>query len=533
MDTRNGKGKFESLGKGKKPPKKDKNNKDLQIGDYVTIGCTVDATTGQCSAIDSTDVAVLKPAYVPPATNLYPKLLIMLVDAPACGSGLPAGVTVNSISQLYFGPNLDGKGGWAFRMENCSYGEVQVDVPNSKVMVVQPACTWPTTSCDPYGMGNAANAAAKAVLGDALFNTFTHFHSVMAVPSVCSWAGLATLGGGSSGGQLWLNLNTYAQTFDAWGQVPLQEMVHNFVIYHGFKGGAEYQDVSTFMGSGTACPSTPEQRWLGWASPVMGGEGLDSTTLPPATTVGPYTIPATWVTGLGNHVRVRTNWSSWYNKTDYGMNLYFELRQSVNSDSSIDIAYSNKIVVHEIKAYMDDDLATYRSNDPKSNLMVAVAPSSRTVMYSTTYAAPYRLVLYAGPLSGSRSQFVSLYFCRFLSADTECPTLATVLSNTPASPPPPPRPPPPPISPPPPPTPSPPPPPPSPPPAPPPPSPPPPNPSPPPKSGKPKPGVKAPPLPPFELSPPPSVRSPPPRRRPPHRRSAPPRRNSGRHNKSV
>ncbi|KAG2439758.1 hypothetical protein HYH02_010635 [Chlamydomonas schloesseri] len=412
MDTRNGKGKFESLGKGKKPPKKDKNNKDLQIGDYVTIVPPV------TNAI-----------YVPPATNLYPKLLIMLVDAPACGSGLPAGVTVNSISQLYFGPNLDGKGGWAFRMENCSYGEVQVDVPNSKVMVVKPACTWPTTSCDPYGMGNAANAAAKAVLGDALFNTFTHFHSVMAVPSVCSWAGLATLGGGSSGGQLWLNLNTYAQTFDAWGQVPLQEMVHNFVIYHGYKGGAEYQDVSTFMGSGTACPSTPEQ-----------------------------------------------------------------------------------VVVHEIKAYMDDDLATYRSNDPKSNLMIAVAPSSRTVMYSTTYAAPYRLVLYAGPLSGSRSQFVSLYFCRFLSADTECPTLATVLSNTPASPPPPPRPPPPPISPPPPPTPSPPPPPPSPPPALPPPSPPPPNPSPPPKGGKPKPVVRAPPFSPPELSSPPRARSPPPRR---------------------
>lgn len=36
-DTKNGKGKFEALGKGKKPPKKDKNNKDIQIGDYVTI----------------------------------------------------------------------------------------------------------------------------------------------------------------------------------------------------------------------------------------------------------------------------------------------------------------------------------------------------------------------------------------------------------------------------------------------------------------------------------------------------------------
>jgi hypothetical protein len=52
-DTKNGKGKFESLGKGKKPPKKDKDDKDIQIGDYLTIvsrrgvgGCVGMAQTG-------------------------------------------------------------------------------------------------------------------------------------------------------------------------------------------------------------------------------------------------------------------------------------------------------------------------------------------------------------------------------------------------------------------------------------------------------------------------------------------------------
>ncbi|KAG2454073.1 hypothetical protein HYH02_001113 [Chlamydomonas schloesseri] len=418
-DTKNGKGKFETLGKGKKPPKKDKNNKDIQIGDYVTIGCTVDATTGQCSAISSTDVAVVKASYIPPATNVYPKVLILLVNAPGCGSALPSTVTVSSISQLYFGPNMDGQGGWAFKAENCSYGEIQFDVPNSKVMVVQPACTWPTTSCDAWAMANAANTAAKTALGDIQYNTYTHFHTLMAVPSSCSWAGLATLGGGQSGGQVWLNLNTYSQTFASWGQVPLQEMIHNFVVYHGYSSGIEYQDKTSFMGTGTACPSTPEMNWLGWASPVQGGEGLDSAALVPGASIGPYTIPATWVTGLGNFVRVKTNWASWYTNQQYGMNLYFELRQAVNGDVNLDPLYAGKIVVHEILAYMDNDIPTYRSSDPRSNYMTSVLPNTRTVLSSPSLGVPYNLVLYAGALSGSRSQFVPLYLCRFVSADSE------------------------------------------------------------------------------------------------------------------
>ncbi|KAG2432511.1 hypothetical protein HXX76_008856 [Chlamydomonas incerta] len=418
-DTNNGKGKFESLGKGKKPPKKDKDNKDIKIGDYVTIGCTVDATTGQCSAISSTDVSVVKASYIPPAVNVYPKVLILLVDAPACGSGLPSSASVSSISQLYFGPNLDGKAGWAFRAENCSYGEVQIDVPNSKVMTVTPACTWPTTSCDAWAMANAANAAANTALGATVYNTFTHFHTLMAVPSACSWAGLATLGGGQSGGQVWLNLNTFTQTFSSWGQVPLQEMIHNFVLYHGYSSGIEYQDKTSFMGTGTACPSTPEMNWLGWASPVQGGEGLDSVALAPGAALGPYTIPATWATGLGNFVRVKTDWASWYTNANYGMNLYFELRQAVNGDANLDPLYAGKVVVHEILSYMDNDIPTYRSSDPRSNYMTSVLPNTRTVLSSPSLGVAYNLVLYAGALSGSRSEFVPLYLCRFVTADTE------------------------------------------------------------------------------------------------------------------
>ena len=72
----------------------------------------------------------------------------------------------------------------------------------------------PTSTCDSWAMANAANTAAQTKLGATAFATFTHFHLVMAVPSACSWAGLATLGGGvGGGGQVWLNTNTWTQTF--------------------------------------------------------------------------------------------------------------------------------------------------------------------------------------------------------------------------------------------------------------------------------------------------------------------------------
>ncbi|PNW81386.1 hypothetical protein CHLRE_07g353750v5 [Chlamydomonas reinhardtii] len=266
LDKSNGRH-FEPLGKGKKPPKADKNGKDLEPGQYMTIGCTIDTTTGQCSFISSTDVTVLKPAYIPPATNVRERLLVVIVDAPACGAAATSGATVSNLQSLYFGPNLDGKGGWAVRLENCSYGEVVWEPPTSgltQFVTVTPNCTWPTASCDAWAMANAANAAAQVKLGATTYATFTHSHLVMAVPSACSWAGLATLGGGvGGGGQVWLNTNTWTQTFGTF-QVPLQESIHNFVLYHGYSSGIEYQDKTTYMGTGQACPSVTEKALTVW-----------------------------------------------------------------------------------------------------------------------------------------------------------------------------------------------------------------------------------------------------------------------------
>lgn len=48
-------------------------------------------------------------------------------------------------------------------------------------------------------------------------------------------------------------------------------------------------------------------------------------------------------TGLGNHVRVRPTWTSFYTNTLYGMNLYFEFRQAKMGDISLDALYANKV----------------------------------------------------------------------------------------------------------------------------------------------------------------------------------------------
>ena len=96
--------------------------------------------------------------------------------------------------------------------------------------------------------------------------------------------------------------------------------------------------------------------------------------------------------------------------------------------------------MHEILSYMDNDQVTYRSSDPRSNYITNVAPNTRTVLSSPSLGVPYSLVLYVGAQFGSQSEFVPMYICRFITADTECDTLANVLANAPKSSPPPPRP---------------------------------------------------------------------------------------------
>ena len=45
------------------------------------------------------------------------RLLILIMDAPACGAAAP--MTVSTAETLWFGPNKDARGGYASRAEMC------------------------------------------------------------------------------------------------------------------------------------------------------------------------------------------------------------------------------------------------------------------------------------------------------------------------------------------------------------------------------------------------------------------------------
>lgn len=84
----------------------------------------------------------------------------------------------------------------------------------------------------------------------------------------------------------------------------MQEFIHNFNIYHGWKDDVEYNDYSTAMGSGNSCPSAPEIWRLGWATPLA---QLNSSTLP-ASVFMPYVLPGTILGPDGAMIKIQPDW---------------------------------------------------------------------------------------------------------------------------------------------------------------------------------------------------------------------------------
>lgn len=52
--------------------------------------CTVDPTSGQCSSLAPNDVSYLGTAAPPPAVAVHQRVLVLILDAPACGMPAPA-----------------------------------------------------------------------------------------------------------------------------------------------------------------------------------------------------------------------------------------------------------------------------------------------------------------------------------------------------------------------------------------------------------------------------------------------------------
>ncbi len=102
------------------------------------------------------------------------------------------------------------------------------------------------------------------------------------------------------------------------------------------------------MGRGDTCPNAAEISRMGWASPATGGAAISSAVLPPATSGGylSYNLPATYLTGTGNYIRVRPDWlGSSYSTTLTGRNLYLAVRVAKVGDAALGTSYAGLVSV--------------------------------------------------------------------------------------------------------------------------------------------------------------------------------------------
>lgn len=147
-------------------------------------------------------------------------LLVMIINYPSCG--LPASITENTVRGLFLGPRPDGTS-LAQKFEQCSYGRTTFNVTAFRVLNITQMCnTSISASCAPWTISSSADIVAQAILGIAVFNTYTHYVYILppGMQRTCPWAGLALVPG----------QHTWLQTIQngeyRWATV-MQEILHN------------------------------------------------------------------------------------------------------------------------------------------------------------------------------------------------------------------------------------------------------------------------------------------------------------------
>eukprot|EP00198_Chlamydomonas_reinhardtii_P010142 XP_001699479.1 metalloproteinase of VMP family [Chlamydomonas reinhardtii] len=334
---------------------------------------------------------------ITPGAQVSMNILLMRLDFTACGYKMTS-LTDTDIKTMYLGPNMDGNGGHAQAFEDCSYGALRLNASAFRVVtVVVPNCV---ATCDFYGITVPSDTAAKALLGVDIYTAYTNL--VYLLPdnyfSLCGWSGMATIPGqqgpylhtGPAGLQRPVMIHSAPNYTGIYNRMTvLQESLHNFLAWHSYQFDMVYQDPSTCMAQTPVCPSAADLHRLGWGSPASGGDALSAATLPPGT-VKSFNLPASYLTGTGSFIRIKTDWTSFYNSTTYGKNIYVSVRAAINNAFPAD------------------------TSDPYLNYLMAVSPNS------AGNATDYNLVVIAGNWVGT--DILSVGVCRYLASPAECPT---------------------------------------------------------------------------------------------------------------
>ncbi|GIL49962.1 hypothetical protein Vafri_6156 [Volvox africanus] len=383
-------------------------------GESATCTCPTEDGSIQVCTINSVEL-IYRTEYLPgfapedpqqrTALNINYRLLVMILDYSACG--FAPSLDVDTVTKLYMGPNRDGNGGVAEKFKQCSYGKFNIRY--FQAAVVKPACSTAVTSgCSWWAISSGADAAAKAKLGLPFFSNFTYYAYVVppGLQSVCPWAGLSLL----PGKQTWLQSTGYG--VPRWATI-MQGTIHNFGLYHSWRNGWEYEDYSTPMGRGDTCPNAAEISRLGWATAAAGGGEINTGVLTAPGTYVTWTLPATYITGDNNYLRVVPNWMPTYGNNTLAKHLYIALRVPKAGDVGMSSTYSNRVHIHEVNATMDNGFpGSITFCDRKIQIINMILPNTRQVLPG------YNLVVSTGALTSSDTIQVSL--CRYEAFDSQC-----------------------------------------------------------------------------------------------------------------
>ncbi|EFJ42899.1 hypothetical protein VOLCADRAFT_66482, partial [Volvox carteri f. nagariensis] len=356
----------------------------------------------------STTILSAKPMFLPDRGTIHQRLLAVILDYSVCG--MHASVTEAGVREIFLGPNGDGRGGVAAKYTNCSFGKFNLNATAFRVITVNVSSCSPevTLDCSFHRFCFDGDIGAKALLGKEAVSGFTHFAYIVPEPNanVCPWAGVAYLPGNQ------IALRSYSYGVQRWGTI-MQEAIHNYGLWHSWQNGWEYEDWSTAMGRGNACPNAPELARLGWATPVNGGARVDSKALP-AGTVLSFNLPATHLTPNGTYIRVVPDWMPMYSDPSLAKNLYISVRVNKSGDAELTgSAYRNKVNVHELNATMDNDPSTFVYTDPKISFIGSASPG---VLSNFTN---YNLLVHGGSWVGT--DILKVLICRYKINPEECP----------------------------------------------------------------------------------------------------------------
>eukprot|EP00798_Chlamydomonas_sp_ICE-L_P027715 gene27715-7359_t len=367
----------------------------VPIGGMIALGCTqvVLGSTTNTRVCVGMGLAILlqEPELIPnllastgeQTSGLSIRPLVVLLTADSCeGMSQPI---MPSAARGYFEAVAE-------MMQTCSYNKLTMDTEALNVIEIDfPRCDL-LKDCDALGISDEAWIHTSELLGSDKAGRYSHWSIVVPEGSGCdrSWAALAQVGSAYNA-NLGRPTTTWFSTAEFGIQrtsTIMQELLHNFGIYHGSRDSVEeglcechqlrscwrdschqeYGDFSTCMGYGDACPSAVESYRLNWAEAVavMKESNFDA---------GEWRALDVYATYVGpeSAIIVESNWLG----DDYQYNLYFSLRVNKGGDVNLDSEFVGKVSVHSI-----GDAVLYTSGGDDSDCIFRIAGSGGVSHYA-------------------------------------------------------------------------------------------------------------------------------------------------------